>query len=123
MLAFVDLYRVDYRKCTLRHNRRPGSFPRGYCVSVGSQIDLLHPNELSSVSFIFLYSPAYNIGYNALTYTFLVELFPFHIRAKGIAIFQFFGRAAGFFNQFVNPIGIANAGESSCHNRPIVYIR
>ncbi|KAI0690854.1 hexose transporter [Cytidiella melzeri] len=62
------------------------------------------------IAFIFLYSPAYNIGYNALTYTFLVELFPFHIRAKGISIFQWWGRCAGFFNQFVNPIGIKNAG-------------
>ncbi|KAJ3512038.1 hypothetical protein NLJ89_g3756 [Agrocybe chaxingu] len=41
---------------------------------------------------------------------FLVELFPFHVRAKGISIFQWFGRMAGFFNQFVNPIGIENAG-------------
>ncbi|KAJ7590279.1 general substrate transporter [Mycena floridula] len=60
--------------------------------------------------FIFLYSPAYNLGYNALTYTFLVELFPFHARAKGITIFQWFGRMAGFLNQFVNPIGLANSG-------------
>ncbi|KIP10375.1 hypothetical protein PHLGIDRAFT_33910 [Phlebiopsis gigantea 11061_1 CR5-6] len=62
------------------------------------------------IAFIFLYSPAYNICYNALTYTYLVELFPYRSRAKGIAIFQWWGRAAGFFNQFVNPIGIANAG-------------
>ncbi|KAL7282766.1 hexose transporter [Trametes coccinea BRFM310] len=62
------------------------------------------------IAFIFLYSPAYNMGYNALTYTYLVELFPFHARAKGIAVFQWWGRAAGFFNQFVNPIGIQNAG-------------
>ncbi|OBZ70267.1 Lactose permease [Grifola frondosa] len=62
------------------------------------------------IAFIFLYSPAYNIGYNALTYTYLVELFPYHARAKGISVFQWWGRAAGFFNQFVNPIGIANAG-------------
>lgn len=62
------------------------------------------------IVFIFLYGPCYNIGYNALSYTFLVELFPFHARAKGITIFQWFGRMAGFFNQFVNPIGIQNAG-------------
>ncbi|RDB20183.1 Lactose permease [Hypsizygus marmoreus] len=62
------------------------------------------------IVFVFLYSPCYNIAYNALTYTFLVELFPYQVRAKGIAVFQWFGRAAGFFNQFVNPIGIANAG-------------
>jgi len=62
------------------------------------------------LAFIYMYSPAYNIGYNALTYTFLVELFPFHVRARGITVFQWWGRAAGFFNQFVNPIGINNAG-------------
>ncbi|PPQ96346.1 hypothetical protein CVT26_005030 [Gymnopilus dilepis] len=62
------------------------------------------------IAFIFLYSPCYNMAYNALSYTFLVEVFPYHVRAKGIAIFQLWGRLAGFFNQFVNPIGIANAG-------------
>ncbi|EKM79799.1 hypothetical protein AGABI1DRAFT_56992 [Agaricus bisporus var. burnettii JB137-S8] len=70
-------------------------------------------NQASSravIAFIFLYSPAYNIAYNALSYTYLVELFPYHTRAKGITVFQFFGRMAGFFNQFVNPIGIENAG-------------
>ncbi|PFH46569.1 hypothetical protein AMATHDRAFT_154518 [Amanita thiersii Skay4041] len=70
-------------------------------------------NDASShavIVFLFLYSPAYNLAYNALTYTYLVELFPFHVRAKGITVFQWFGRMAGFFNQFVNPIGIGNAG-------------
>jgi hypothetical protein len=32
------------------------------------------------------------------------------VRAKGISVFQWWGRCAGFFNQFVNPIGIKNAG-------------
>jgi len=62
------------------------------------------------IAFIFLYSPFYNMAYNALTYTYLVEVFPYHVRAKGIAIFQWWGRCAGFFNQFVNPIGVGNAG-------------
>ncbi|KAF2009645.1 hexose transporter-like protein [Aaosphaeria arxii CBS 175.79] len=61
-----------------------------------------------TIFFIFAYSPCYNIGYNALTYTYLVELFPFAQRAKGITIFQFFGRGAGFFTTFVNPIGLKN---------------
>lgn len=61
-----------------------------------------------TIFFIFAYSPCYNIGYNALTYTFLVELFPYAQRAKGITIFQFFGRGAGFFTTFVNPIGLGD---------------
>ncbi|TCD64791.1 hypothetical protein EIP91_003628 [Steccherinum ochraceum] len=62
------------------------------------------------LAFIFLYSPFYNMAYNALTYTFLVEIFPYSVRAMGIAVFQWWGRCAGFFNQFVNPIGVDNAG-------------
>ncbi|KAF2849538.1 hexose transporter-like protein [Plenodomus tracheiphilus IPT5] len=59
-----------------------------------------------TIAIIFIYQACYNIGYNALTYTFLVELFPFAHRAKGITIFQFFGRSAAFFTTFVNPIGL-----------------
>ncbi|KAH7305801.1 general substrate transporter [Stachybotrys elegans] len=58
--------------------------------------------------FIFLYNPCYNIGYNALTYTYLVELWPYALRSRGIAFFQLFGRLAGFMTIFVNPIGIRN---------------
>ncbi|QRD07141.1 hypothetical protein JI435_308340 [Parastagonospora nodorum SN15] len=59
-----------------------------------------------TIAIIFIYQTCYLIGFNALTYTYLVELFPFAQRAKGITVFQFFGRSAGFFNTFVNPIGL-----------------
>ncbi|KAF8550484.1 MFS general substrate transporter [Imleria badia] len=59
---------------------------------------------------IFLYSPAYNLAFSALTFTYLVELFPFHVRAKGIALYQMWCRGGGFFGDFVNPIGIDFAG-------------
>ncbi len=38
----------------------------------------------------------------------MVELWPFLERAHGITVFQLFGRLAGFFTTFVNPIGMAN---------------
>ena len=77
-----------------------------------SQFMIHHSPTAAKVTifFIFAYSPCYNIGYNALTYTYLVELFPFAQRAKGITIFQFFGRGAGFFTTFVNPIGLDSIG-------------
>ncbi|KAF8550485.1 hexose transporter [Imleria badia] len=59
---------------------------------------------------IFLYSPAYNLAFNALTFTYLIELFPFHLRARGIALYQWWSSGAAFFNVFVNPIGIDLAG-------------
>ncbi|KAI5860938.1 general substrate transporter [Durotheca rogersii] len=70
-----------------------------------------NPNNAANVAtifWIFAYSPCYNIGYNALTYTFLVELWPYAERSRGIAFFQLFGRLAGFFTTFVNPIGLRN---------------
>ncbi|KIX00356.1 uncharacterized protein Z518_10495 [Rhinocladiella mackenziei CBS 650.93] len=60
----------------------------------------------ATIFFIFAYSPCYNIGYNALTYTYLVELWPFAERSRGIAVYQLFSRMAGFFTTFVNPIGL-----------------
>lgn len=63
---------------------------------------------VATIFFIFAYSPCYNLGYNALTYTYLVELWPYAERSRGIAFFQFFGRMAGFFTTFVNPIGLQN---------------
>jgi hypothetical protein len=64
----------------------------------------------ATIAFIFLYAPAYNLGFNALTYTYMVELWPFAQRNRGIALFQFWGRGAAFFTTFVNPIGLDNVG-------------
>jgi MFS family permease len=41
---------------------------------------------------------------------YMVELWPYAERSRGIAFFQLFGRLATFFTTFVNPIGLANAG-------------
>ncbi|KAB5535311.1 general substrate transporter [Coniochaeta sp. 2T2.1] len=60
--------------------------------------------------FIFLYSPFYNIGWNALAYTYMVEIFPFQQRAKGIAVEQLTVRFAVFFNTYVNPIALDAIG-------------
>ena len=59
-------------------NRITGSKGSGYAVLV----------------MIFLYQPAYCIGYNALTYAYLVEIFPYYVRTKGLSWFQLFGRTA-----------------------------
>lgn len=60
--------------------------------------------------FIFVYSPFYNLGWNALTYTYMVEIFPFNQRAQGIAVEQLTVRFAVFFNTFVNPIALDAIG-------------
>ena len=40
----------------------------------------------------------------------MVEVWPYAERSSGIAWFQLFGRLAGFFTTFVNPIGLDGAG-------------
>jgi len=62
--------------------------------------------QIASLVFYFAYSPAYNIGNNSLTYTYLVELFPYAQRTMGIGIEQLFGKLGGFFSIYVNPIAI-----------------
>lgn len=52
----------------------------------------------------------YNIGWNALAYTYMVEIFPFQQRAKGIAVEQLTVRFAVFFNTYVNPIALDAIG-------------
>ncbi|KAF3054899.1 Lactose permease [Daldinia childiae] len=60
--------------------------------------------------FIFAYSPFYNLGWNALAYTYLVEIFPYQQRAKGIAVEQLTVRFAVFFNTYVNPVALDRIG-------------
>jgi hypothetical protein len=41
---------------------------------------------------------------------YMVELFPYAERSRGISVEQFFVRGAGFFTNFINPIGMDGAG-------------
>lgn len=61
------------------------------------------------VAMIFIYYLFYTIMH-PMTYIFITEVFPFVHRAKGVALTQTFSRAGSAFNQFVNPIGLANIG-------------
>ncbi|KAK3897102.1 lactose permease [Staphylotrichum tortipilum] len=72
-----------------------------------------HINNAANIAvlfFIYAYSPCYNMGYNALTYTYMVEVWPYAERSSGISVFQLFGRLASFFTTFVNPIGLKDVG-------------
>ncbi|ORY04462.1 hexose transporter-like protein [Clohesyomyces aquaticus] len=69
-----------------------------------------HAASIAALIFYFAYSPCYNIGNNSLTYTYLVELFPYAQRTMGIGIEQFFGKAGGFFSNNVNPKALTAIG-------------
>jgi MFS family permease len=65
-----------------------------------------YPAGAASLFFYFAYAPTYNIGNNALTYTYLIELWPYSHRSRGIGVQQFFGKLAGFFSTNVNSIAL-----------------
>ncbi|OGM47146.1 beta-glucosidase H [Aspergillus bombycis] len=83
------------------------------CVYIGWTISMerfmttkVKAAAILTIFFIFAYSPAYNLGYNALTYTYLIEIFPYLGRSRGLSWFQFYGRGATFFATYVNPVGL-----------------
>ncbi|KAJ7190810.1 general substrate transporter [Mycena pura] len=60
------------------------------------------------IAFIFLYYAAYDIAFTPLIVTYALEILPYNIRAKGLTLFQFVISVALIFNQYVNPIALAN---------------
>jgi hypothetical protein len=66
--------------------------------------------QYAALFFYFAYSPTYNIGNNSLTYTYLVELFPYQTRSMGIGFEQIFGKLGGFFSINVNPLAMRGIG-------------
>lgn len=61
----------------------------------------------ASVAALFLFFGSYAIAYTPLSISYPVEILPFHLRAKGLSLCLTVVFAAGFFNQYVNPIAFA----------------
>lgn len=59
-----------------------------------------------TVAFIFIYQAVYSLM-QPLQLIYISEIFPYTMRAKGIALEEIFNQAGSAFNQFVNPIGLA----------------
>lgn len=80
-------------------------------LSYADSMDMKNPTaQKAALFFFFAYSPCYNIGNNSLTYTYLVELWPYAQRSMGIGLQQVFGKLAGFFSINVNPVAIRGIG-------------
>ncbi|KAF5560916.1 hexose transporter [Fusarium phyllophilum] len=58
------------------------------------------------IAMLFLFYSFYNLAFNALLYSYPVEILPYPIRAKGFSLLMFFGKASNFINTIVNPIGL-----------------
>ncbi|KAF8464659.1 general substrate transporter [Kalaharituber pfeilii] len=58
------------------------------------------------VAGIFLFYTFYNLAWSGLLVGYTVEILPFEIRARGMAVMFFFVNVALFFNNYVNPVAM-----------------
>ncbi|KAF8247559.1 general substrate transporter [Wilcoxina mikolae CBS 423.85] len=58
------------------------------------------------VALIFLYYTSYNLAWSGLLIGYTVEILPFEIRARGMAVMFLFVNLALFFNNYVNPVAL-----------------
>ncbi|KDN70438.1 putative sugar transporter [Colletotrichum sublineola] len=63
--------------------------------------------SFTTVAFIYLYSGVHNLGWTGAQMLYIVEILPYTIRAKGMAMFSLVAGICGAFNTYVNPLGIA----------------
>ena len=62
------------------------------------------------LAFLYVYFGFYDLAFNGLTLAYPLEILPYQIRSKGMAVLFFFMMAAGFFNAYVNPIAMEAIG-------------
>ncbi|CAG7921947.1 unnamed protein product [Penicillium olsonii] len=62
------------------------------------------------IAMLFLFYLFFNLAFNALLYSYPVEVLPYPIRAKEFSLLMFFGKASNFINILVNPIGLQAIG-------------
>jgi MFS family permease len=60
----------------------------------------------ATVAFLFIFFAFYDIAFTPLSIAYPVEILPFSLRAKGLAVNLTTVFGAGFFNQFCNPIAL-----------------
>jgi hypothetical protein len=69
------------------------------------------------LAFIFVFNGFYAIAYTPLLVSYTVEILPFFLRAKGLALMNFCVLAAIIFNQYTNPIAL-DALQWKCESTP-----
>ncbi|KAK8119827.1 uncharacterized protein PG998_004453 [Apiospora kogelbergensis] len=62
------------------------------------------------LAMIFLFNVVFTLGWGVLQVTYVVEILPFNLRARGLVLYNLFVALALIFNQYANPIGVTNSG-------------
>ncbi|KAH7157379.1 general substrate transporter [Dactylonectria estremocensis] len=62
------------------------------------------------IAMVFLFQIGYSSTWTPLSFSYCAEILNFTIRAKGMGLYSTFTSTAGFFNQYVIPIGLKGIG-------------
>jgi MFS family permease len=65
---------------------------------------------IAVVAFVYLFSPAYNLGLAPNLGLYITEIVPFNLRLRGMAVFQFWNLAFILFSTFAIPVGLDAIG-------------
>ncbi|KAF2025999.1 MFS general substrate transporter [Setomelanomma holmii] len=60
------------------------------------------------LAMIFIYNACTNIAWALLQVTYVVEILPYEMRARGLTLYNLFVSCALIFNQYANPIALTN---------------
>ncbi|EXJ90827.1 hypothetical protein A1O1_03932 [Capronia coronata CBS 617.96] len=62
------------------------------------------------VPFLFIFYGGYDLGLNPMLYAYPVEIWPYHLRSRGLSLAWIFLVVSTVFNVFVNPIAMEDIG-------------
>ncbi|KAH8841771.1 hypothetical protein MCOR27_010563 [Pyricularia oryzae] len=68
------------------------------------------PTGLAVVPFLFIYFLGYDVALTPLVISYTVEIWPYQLRARGLAVCSSVTLGAIFFNTFVNPLALDAIG-------------
>ncbi|OAG09779.1 general substrate transporter, partial [Paraphaeosphaeria sporulosa] len=82
------------------------------CITAGSATVAKHNSNkaagYSVVVFLYLFSPAYNLGFNGNLGLYIPEILPFGLRTRGLAFFYFVQLCFMILSTFAVPVGLEN---------------
>lgn len=83
-------------------------------ITAGSAVFAKDPSNKAAggavVAFLYLFSPAYNLGLNGNLGLYVTEILPFNLRMRGQASFQFFSTCFSLLSTYAVPVGLQNMG-------------
>jgi hypothetical protein len=81
--------------------------PKPKQLALAAQCSSISPTLLTySIPFLYIYFAFYALAFTPLPIAYTVEILPFTIRSKGMALFTSVATLGNSFNQFVNPVAL-----------------